>query len=348
MKINDLEFYLVRIERSDAPPACSLLACLTTDSGEQGWGEARVAWKASELAARREALLAVLAGRSVFDIEELLCLEVSAEPPLRGALEMASWDLIGRIVDQPLCHLFGGSYRQRIPLAVRLPQRLSHGADHLARELAEHGFHSQIVTATGDVDRDVQTLTDAVEGAGDRAEVCLDGDGRFQLESARQLCSRLADDQMAFFMDPLPAGDLAAVASLARQTNVPLAVSATVQSPGDVMAVARCGAARSVVVNSNQVGGLLATRKCAAVAEAAGLLVSLAEEGSVGVALAAMLQLAASTPSFSGANRCDYHQLHDDVLADPLEIVDGMIAVPQSPGLGVQVDRTKVDRYQVT
>jgi len=68
---------------------------------------------------------------------------------------------------------------------------------------------------------------------------------------------------------------------------------------------------------------------------------------SLGIATAAMLQLAAATVAFSGSNECGHHQLHDDLLTEPLEIVDGMIAVPQAPGLGIEVDRAKVERYQV-
>ena len=96
MKINDLEFHLVEIGCTGlAQPVRSLLVRLTTDSGLEGWGEAGVAWRLGELSARRDALLPVLAGRSIFDIEELHTLEALAPPPLRAAVEMACWDLVG-------------------------------------------------------------------------------------------------------------------------------------------------------------------------------------------------------------------------------------------------------------
>ena len=68
---------------------------------------------------------------------------------------------------------------------------------------------------------------------------------------------------------------------------------------------------------------------------------------SLGIGMAAMLQLAAATPVFSHCHQCAYHHLRDDLLSEPLEIVDGMIAVPQGPGLGVDVDRAKLERYQI-
>ena len=92
---------------------------------------------------------------------------------------------------------------------------------------------------------------------------------------------------------------------------------------------------------------MLPARECAAVAKAGGIPASLGGGPALGVATAAMLQLAASTPAFLGQNESEYHQLQDDLLVEPLEIVDGMITVPQAPGLGVEVDRAKVERYQV-
>ena len=71
MKIHDLEFLgrrrAGRFARTDAIVAGGM----TTASGLEGWGESSLGWRIGELAPRRKALLAVLAGRSVFDIEEL-------------------------------------------------------------------------------------------------------------------------------------------------------------------------------------------------------------------------------------------------------------------------------------
>jgi len=103
MRIADLELHLVEIPRADGlPHVRSLLVRLTSQRGLHGWGEAWLAWRPGELAARRDMLLAVLAGRSLFDIEELQTLEALGSPPLRAAVEMASWDLIGRATGQPL------------------------------------------------------------------------------------------------------------------------------------------------------------------------------------------------------------------------------------------------------
>jgi L-alanine-DL-glutamate epimerase-like enolase superfamily enzyme len=349
MIISDLEFYLVEIGcvAHDAPVR-SLVMQLSTDTGLKGWGEARVAWRPAELAARRDWLLPVLTGRSIFDIEELLDLEAMRDAPLRCAVEMASWDLVGRAVRQPVCHLFGGGYRQRIPLAVRLARGTPQQVAQAARELADRGYHAQIVSSCGRLEEDLETLAAVREIAQDRAEIRLDAAESFDMDGARDFCSRLDEELVQLIIDPLRGGDLDQIASLRRQVNTPLAVWRPIQSPANVLALVRCGAAPFVVTDLQFVGGMVPARKCAAIAQAAGLSASLGSGPSLGIALAGMLQLAAATPAFSGCNESAHHQLEDDLLVEPLEIVNGMIAVPQGPGLGVEIDRGKIERYQVT
>jgi len=52
-------------------------------------------------------------------------------------------------------------------------------------------------------------------------------------------------------------------------------------------------------------------------------------------------------PAIAGSNETDYFQLQDDVLVESFEIIDGLVAVGTTPGLGVDVDRAKVERYQI-
>jgi len=347
MKINDLEFHLVQIDRTDAEaPARWLLVRLSTDVGLKGWGEARVTWRPWELAARRNALLPALVGRSVFDIEELLSLEVLGSAPLRCAVEMAAWDLVGRATRQPLCHLFGGGYRRRIPLAVRLTGRRPEHMAAVARAMADQGFYAQILTSCGVVDTDLAALAAVRDSAGPRTEIRLDGSALYDVETARDLCAELEYDSLQYFLDPLRGADLFSTATLARQTSVPLGVGRAIRNPADVLVAVRSGAAPYVVVDIERVGGLLPARKCAAVADAGGIRAMLGGGPSLGIATAAMLHLAASTPALSSGNECAYHQLQDDVLSEPLQIVDGMMAVPQGPGLGIRVDPAKVEQYQ--
>ena len=348
MKINDLEFHLVEIGCTGmAEPVRSLLVRLTTDSGLKGWGESGLAWRPGELAARRDALLPVLAGRSVFDIEELHTLEALASAPLRTAVEMACLDLAGKAVGQPLCRLLGGEYRQRIPLAVRLTGRRPERLAQLARELAVQGFYCQVLAASGEAELDCKMLAAVRQCVGDRMELRLDGMAEYDMETARDLCRRNRVRPAAMSDRPLAdAGPW--VAGVVGAADVGAAGGAS----GDSLPRRRPG--RRPLRRGDDGGdrprsggGDFSRCACAIVAGAAGVSAILAQRPTLGVAAAALLHIAAATPILSGCNESAYHQLQDDVLAEPLLIESGMMTVPQAPGLGVEVDRAKIERYGV-
>ena len=349
MKISDLDFHLVEVPRT-APlgPLRRLLIRVATFRGVEGWGEAAVPWRSDELSGRRAALLPTLADRSIYDIEELIRLDGVAPPALASGLEMALWDVVGRTLGQPACNFWGGLYRKRVPLAVDVIADSREKTVTLARELSEQGFHTQMLPATGNVDDDVATLAAVIEAAGDRTAFRLDGRCRFQGDEARELCRRLEGTDIQFLLDPLADADLLAVASLRRETNVPLAISQGIVGPADVLSIVKTGAARQVVLRLERVGGLASLRRCVAVAEAAEATPLVDARDGLGLATAAMAHLAAATPALANANPTGYHQLQDDVLSEPLELADGLVVVPQGPGLGVDVDRAKIDRYLVT
>ncbi len=348
MKINDLEFYLVAVGQTEsAAPVRSLLVRITTTSGLEGWGESGLAWRVGELAARREALLAVLAGRSVYDIEELHTMEALAPPPLRSAVEMAVWDLLGRVLRQPLCNLLGGYYRRRVPVSIRLPWRRAEMAAQVSRELAEQGFHTQTLASGGRPEEDLKALAAIREMVGDRSSCDSTGwavtTWRRPATSAPAWSSRTSSS----FSIRSVRGSFIPWPRWRRQTSVPLAVWRAIRGPADVLAAVRCNAAPFLVVDLEQVGGIVPARACAAIAAAAGVVPILGGRPSLGIATAAMLHLAAAIPAFSTGNDITPGQLRDTVLADRLEITDGMMSVPESRGLGVEVDRAKLERYQI-
>jgi muconate cycloisomerase len=350
MKINDLELFLVAVGHNDLQtPFHAVLVRVSTAGGWEGWGESGLNWRIGELSARREAILAVLAGRSAYDIEEIHTLEALDSAPLRSAVEMALWDLVARRLRQPLCNLFGGYFRRRVPISVTIPleaHRASQAA-HMARDRVDQGYRTLMLTTSGQPEEDLAALAAVRERVGDRVELRFDGLSRYEMDVARDLCASPEFEGLQFWLDPLNTPDLYRLASLGRQTSVPLAARRTIHGPADVFSAVRGGALSHIMVDLEQVGGMIPARACAAVAMAAGVNSLLAGRPSVGIATAAMLHLAAAVPAFSGSNEIASRQLHDTVIANRFETIDGMITTPQGPGLGIEVDRAKVEKYQI-
>jgi L-alanine-DL-glutamate epimerase-like enolase superfamily enzyme len=269
MKINDIELYLVAVRIEELKQTVrSLLVRLLADKGMEGWGEAPSNWHSSELPSRQSALAAVLRGRSIYDIEELLTLEALSAPALCSAVEMASWDVLGKMVRQPLYNLFGGIYRRRIPVAVRLPGGQPERVGKIARELAVQGFHNQVIAAGGRPDADLRVLAAVRENVGPGVQLRLDGRALYSAEAARDLCGELEYAELEFFLDPLNTRELYPLAALGRQTPVPLGVWRAIHSPADVLSAVRCGAGKFLVIDLAQVGGITHARQCAAIAQA--------------------------------------------------------------------------------
>ncbi|MBX7168461.1 MAG: hypothetical protein K1X74_19145, partial [Pirellulales bacterium] len=267
MRISDLELLLVEVPcMAPSPPMRSLVVRLATDAGIEGWGEGQVAWRPAELFARRGALLPILSGRSVFQLEELSAHEALAPGGLRSAIEIAAADALGKICRQPLCHLWGGQYRPRIPLAARLRAEPAERVPHRARELAEQGFHTQILAATGSVADDLAAVAALRDAGGERLELRLDLAGQFDFDQARHLALSLPRGALQYLLDPLAESSPEALARLRHQTNAPLAAARAITAPRDVFDLARAAAVAHVVVDLDQVGGPSAARKCAHVA----------------------------------------------------------------------------------
>jgi L-alanine-DL-glutamate epimerase-like enolase superfamily enzyme len=116
------------------------------------------------------------------------------------------------------------------------------------------------------------------------------------------------------------------------------------------MALARSGAADmfSIYVGKS---GLTSARKIAAVAEAAGLICTIGSNMELGVATAAMIHLAISTPAIDAETiPCDIlsHLFYDtNLLTQSLPVSGAEARAPQGPGLGVELDEASLKRYRV-
>jgi glucarate dehydratase len=103
-------------------------------------------------------------------------------------------------------------------------------------------------------------------------------------------------------------------------------------------------AADVIMVDPFQAGGLWQAKKICALAEAAGLPVSLHTSADTSLGLAAHLQLAASTPNLIYATDTLFPINADDLARQPLVVSSGRCAVPDGPGLGVELDAEALQR----
>jgi L-alanine-DL-glutamate epimerase-like enolase superfamily enzyme len=164
---------------------------------------------------------------------------------------------------------------------------------------------------------------------------------------AYQLARDLEKYRLEYFEQPMDRYLIGESARLRRRTQTPLGLNESVTSLDVVLQILQLQAADVLLPDTYQCGGILGVKKVAALAEAAGVPCVFHCSHDLGLKTAAMLHVVASSPGFPLANDCTYYGLADDIITPLHRIEGGFMPVPDGPGLGVQVDETKVKKYQV-
>jgi L-alanine-DL-glutamate epimerase-like enolase superfamily enzyme len=326
----------------------SLLVRLETDTGVVGWGETPDDWiDRSFEGTPTDRLRGQVLGRDPFDLEGWYA-ECTLGSYLSSGVEMAFWDLIGKVTNQPLYRLLGGAVRPlKIELAACMGIRPYEEAKTIARDYLEQGFTTLKTKAGRDAKEDLEMVRGIRDGVGDRLKLRIDPNMGYSPEVALQLAKDLERYHLEYFEQPMHRTLLAESARLKRQTKTPLALNESVTTPEITLQILKLGAADVLLPDTYQCGGILGVKKVAALCEAASIPCVFHCAHDLGLKTAAMLHVVASTPNFPLANDCTYYGLEDDIVTPLHRIEAGRMPVPQGPGLGVTVDESKLAKYRV-
>ena len=168
---------------------------------------------------------------------------------------------------------------------------------------------------------------------------------------AVQTIQRLYEYDIYFAEQPVAPGDPEEMAEVRRQIRIPVMADESVYTAQDATVLARAGAADLFSIYVGKSGGIGPAREIAAVAQAAGLACTVGSNLELGVGSAAMIHLALATPGIAAEDfPCDiigpfYYQ--DDIVRQPLPIKPGEARPNALPGLGIELNEEKVERYRV-
>lgn len=329
---------------------------LRTDDGLTGWGETM---HGDPVAALIRKLYRSYHGRSPYDLEPVAA-ELAMVPFFYGylgyaalaGLEMACFDLMARAANQPLHNLIGGRVRSRVPVTHVLtpPEGAAPGTAGTARRLAdeavhmhaERGFPALKLKGSADPGTDLDYLA-AIRDRLPGVALRVDPNGHWPLPRAIERAGQLEALRLEYLEDPC--WDLASMAELRARVRVPLCTNMCVVRFEDVVPAVKLGAIDVVHGDVFKWGGIAPTRKLAGICASTGWGMNLHSGGELGLATAAHLHVAAATPQIRYAIDTVYHLFDGDILATPLPIRDGAMAVPEGAGLGVAPDPELLDRY---
>ena len=358
MKIVALKTFIV-------PPRWCFVK-IETDEGISGWGEPVIEGKALTVEAAVNELADVLIGQDPRRIEDLWQVMYRGGfyrggPILMSAIagiDQALWDIKGRAAGMAVHQMLGGACRERIGIYSWVGGDRPKDVAEAARVAVDHGFTAlkmngteelQIVDSHAKIDRVVETLATVRAAVGPHIGLGVDFHGRVHRPMAKALIRELEQFHLMFIEEPLLSEHLDAIAEVTRGTSTPIALGERLYSRWDFRAVLESRVVDIIQPDLSHAGGITECRKIAAMAEAYD--VALAPHCPLGpIALAACLQVdAVSYNAFIQEQSLGIHYNGEgrdllDYLIDPnvFAYKDGMVEIPQGPGLGIEVNEEAV------
>lgn len=310
-------------------------------NGFSGWGEAVLMPEAPEpLPALRAAIVALtrrfLNDGVACELPAAAATDDSAAAVCFG-LETALLDLQAQAASKPLSRYLNADSRAEVEVNA-LIARPGLEAAVAAQTAVAQGFHTikLKIGTEASLAAEVRRIAAVREAIGPLTSLRLDPNGVWSEQQAIAAIEAMAAYDIEYVEQPLPAGDLAALARVRRAVSVAIAADEDVTDLASARAIIAAGAAQVLILKPSRLGGLRNVLEVSRLARSAGLssLVTTSIESSIGVT--ACLQAAALLPENSPACGLATASLFAaDLVTPPLTAAKGIMRVPQPPGLGV-------------
>lgn len=372
MKLQDLDIIVT------APPAPGwggrywIFVKLTTACGIVGWGEVYAASIGPEAMTHviRDVFERHMQGENPENIELMFRRAYSSgftqRPDLTvigafSGLEIACWDILGKAHDRPVYALMGGLMNERIrsytylyPLEHQPVEDFWTSPDlaaECAAKMVAEGFtavkfdpagpytlRGGHMPALSDISRSAAFCKAIRAAVGDRADLLFGTHGQFSTGGAIRLAKALEPYSPLWFEEPIPPDNVAEMAKVARATSIPVATGERLTTKAEFAPILQQGAATILQPALGRSGGILETKKIAAMAEVYNA--QLAPHLYAGpIEWAANIQLAANIPNLLMAETIQKGgNFHLALIKQSITWEDGFILAPTAPGLGIEVD----------
>lgn len=351
-----------------AGPKNLMLCRVDTDEGIYGWGEAYVVQgKEKAVQIYIEAMAEYMLGRSPFEIKHSATAMFDDFAIRRSscdfyaawsAIEIAMWDIVGKICNQPVYNLLGGPCREKIRVYANGWWGGAQTVDEMAsraQAVKEKGFtamkwdpfkgywRNYITQAQEDYAVDcVKAVRDAV---GPDVDLLIEVHRRLSPWHARHFAERIEQYNPFWIEEPCLADNIDLIVEAKKGIKAPLVTGETLYSKEDFIPLFEKHAAE--IINPDIcVTGIKGMMEIAAMAEPRSVLVSPHNFNSNLVGMAAMLHSSVAIPNFLiGEMFLTVDEASCDIAVEPLKIRNGFAELPTKPGLGIDIDMEKLSRH---
>lgn len=325
---------------------------LTTDTGHEGWGESTpfgpnyIAAHARGVRAGIEEMADAVLGldpRRVDRVNEAMDAALAGHLHAKTAIDVACWDLFGKAVDMPVCDLLGGRTGARMPVIDSIhagdPDDMRRRvADTRAQGYPGHSIKIGATPAEGGPALDAARIEASLADARPGEYFLVDCNGGLSVEHVLRMLNQLPAG-LDFVLEA-PCATWREHLSLRRRTSVPMILDELADSDSAVLQIISDDAAEGIGLKISKNGGLTRGRRQRDMCLAAGLTLSVQETAGSEIAFAAIAHLGQTVPAHMLRCILDVRDMYTTVTAAfDAPILDGGVVAPDSPGLGLGVDR---------
>ena len=339
--------------KKNASRADSLLVKVTTEGGIIGWGEAFGFTAIPAVKAAIEEVIAPLyIGVSALNIGSLM-LDVQKRLHIFGrsgaimfgisAIDIALWDILGKATGQPVHRLLGGTAVSELTCYASLirysdPQLV---VANVNRALADGFSHVKLHEVT------VDAVREARKAAGDDVEITLDVNCPWTVREALDMSAKLRPFNLRWLEEPIwPPENFDGLARLRREGGIPIAAGENASTLAEFQQMLSAGAVDFVQPSPAKMGGISELQKVFALTAASATVV-MVHSFYDGPGLLASVHASAALGSKDSLVEWRYFDLEAQLYGDAVLPKNGMITVPQGPGLGFNPDADVIRSFQV-
>jgi galactonate dehydratase len=360
MKITALKTFVV-----DAFRANYVFVKLETDEGLHGVGEGTLEMKEPTVAAAIEQLGTYLVGKDPFQVErhvEIMFRDSywRTGPVLRSAVsavEAAMLDIKGKALGVPVYELLGGAHRDAIRCYANGWFTGARSAEEFAKKAIEavaggfkglkwDPFGSHYMTMTKAERHHCIEIVEAVRAAvGHSIDLMIEGHGRFDVPTAIAVAKDLALFEPTWFEEPVPPESIDAMVEVRAKSPVPIATGERLFEAARFAELLEKRGADFLQPDISHVGGLTEAKRIATLAQVR--YIPICPHNPLGpVANAMTLHLAAAVSNFSWLETMISDvPWRSEVVRENVAFSDGMMSIPNAPGLGVDIDEDACLRH---
>lgn len=266
----------------------------------------------------------------------------------KTGLDLALYDLAGKILHVPVAFILGGLHRNRVLAASEVAIDEPEVMAERALELLKMGFKVIKLKVGAGFEDDVKRIRAVWDAIGDKATLRIDPNAGWTRYETVRLFKCLPELEIEYLEQPIEGWDLDGMAEIKRATGATLMADESVWAPQDVASIALKNAADIVNIKITKAGGLYKSVKINTVAETFGLPCIVGTELEPSVGIPAKLHFAASLKRLMFA--CEFTELvflRDNLLKNRIKLENGYLGVPLGVGFGVEPDMKKIDAYRI-